>query len=92
MKAVKIPTTEKELKKFLDDFVQYAQKRGVRVYSILAYSPMVESGVSLYPALAPMVRYDAADCERFVSLWFDATDSLKKQMAEMLEKHKGGKQ
>ena len=46
MKSVKIPTNEKECKDFLEGIRQYAAKRGVKIYSIIAYSTMCEATIT----------------------------------------------
>lgn len=91
MKTVKIPTDEKELKQFLTNFIDYAKKRGVTVYAICAYSPMVETATAVFPDLYELARRDREDCLRFVELWADMSDKLKAQMREYLNNTPGGK-
>ena len=87
MKAVKIPENEKEFRKFLDNFLEYGKRRGIHVYAILAYSPMVGAAMSVIPQITELSYEDAS---KFLELWADATLNLKEQMEkDML---KGGQQ
>lgn len=81
MKAVKIPQNEREFRQFLDNFVDYGKRRGIHVYAILAYSPMVGASMSVIPQLSAL---PAEDAEKFLRLWYDATMSLKDQVGDAL--------
>ena len=89
MKAVKIPTNEKELKEFIENYQKYAEKRGVRVYMVLCMSPYIGATYSLYPNLKSMLNRDVNECVNFVTQWKAVNDDLTKQMMEIMNEDKG---
>ena len=88
MKAVKIPTNEKEVKKFLEGIQDYAQKRGIRIYAIIGYSSYCESTVAILPDLEKMVKADVRDVYRFLDNWHNSDENLTQQMKDFVESHK----
>lgn len=88
MKAVKIPTNEKEVKKFLEGIQDYAQKRGIRIYAIIGYSSYCESTVAILPDLEKMVKADVRDVYRFLDNWHNSDENLTQQMKDFVESRK----
>ena len=68
-----IPTTEKECNDFLDEFRKYAAKRGIKVYSIIAYSAMTEATVITYPDPATL---PLDDMRAYLTGFFDIEKSV----------------
>ena len=74
MKSVKIPTNEKECKDFLEGIRQYAAKRGVKIYSIIAYSTMCEATITSIPDLKGI---DPLELRKYGNGFMDEWDNFK---------------
>lgn len=78
-----IPTTEKECNEFLDQFRKYAAKRGIKVYSIIAYSAMTEATIITYPDPATL---PLDDMRAYLTGFFDVEKSVRDFGKKFLKK------
>ena len=85
MKTGTIPTNEKECKKFLHELTQYAAKRGIKIFSIVAYSTMCEACITLMPDLKTM---DPSDIKKYGLGFLGEYDSFEKFIMSDLEDFK----